>query len=155
MFEKVIEFFKSRKTTTTIQPEIKVDYICFLVGEDMRMELRKQWEGLLQQLSLEPSIVQSRKWSSYITFDGERREEIKICIDGVILKLEGPYYPDPDWVKPPIREPKSESEQGNEAIDGLLRTTNMTWALTHCSDRKFEAFIEFLKATRASRTIRA
>jgi len=153
MFERVIQFFKSRKTVASVQPRIDVNYWSY-GDEAISLELRKQWEALLKELESDPSIIKSREWSTY-THDGTRKEEIVIDLDGVIIKLEGPYYPDPDWTKPQPVSPKTETEKGNEAVDQLIARTEMLWGITHCSERKFEALIEFLKATRASRSVRS
>jgi len=154
MFERVIQFFRSRRTVANIQPKIEVDYHSWSYDqESLRLALKKQWELLLKELESDPSIIKSRKWSDYTTSDGERKEEIVLEIDGVVVNLEGPYYLDPEWKKPPLECPKTATERGNEAIDHLTRGTDMIWAITHCSKRKFEALIEFLKATRSSRSI--
>jgi len=149
MFERVIKFFKSRRTVTTVQPKIEVDYVSFSYDDNIKLQLQKQWEALLKELESDPSIVKSRKWSM-THHDGTHKEEIVLDIDGVIIALDGPYYPDPDWKKPLSEPPKTETERGNEAVDVVMRATDMLWAVTHCSDRKFEALIEFLKATRGS-----
>jgi len=148
MFERVVQFFKSRKTTTSTQPHIEVSYSTFSYDDNIKLELVKQWEMLLRELESDPSIIKSRKWNTY-QWDGTRKEEIVAVIDDVVIKLEGPYYPDPDYKKPPAMPPKTETERGNEAVDTMI-SANMVWAVTHCSERKFEALIEFLKATRSS-----
>jgi hypothetical protein len=151
MFEKVFEFFKTRKTTTEIQPDISIDYGLICVGDDVEAILRQQWEGLLVEIEQNPSIeLIKRTWSSY--GGRERYEQITLSIDSVRLKLRGVRYPDPAWTEP-HREHRTETEQGNDTIDSLISQTAMVWGLTHCSERKYEAFIEFLKATRASRSV--
>jgi hypothetical protein len=103
---------------------------------------------LLKEIEANPSAIKERKWGR--AWSGTHQEEITICLDGVTLSLLGPEYPDPNWQKPPIEPQKTELERGNEEIDQHIRQSNILWAITHCSSRKFDALIEFLKATRAA-----
>lgn len=152
MFERIVQFFKARKVTTAIQPKIEVDYGYYsYYHEAIELALKQQWEELLQELEAEPSLVKSREWSSYTTSDGKRHENIILEIDGVVLRLEGPYYADPDWKKPLPPTPKSEEQSANEAIDMAVARSDLLWAVSHCSQFKFNTFVQFIEATRASK----
>lgn len=152
MFEKMVEFFKSRKVTALIQPKITVDYHPFSIlnDESVTASLREQWENLLQEIiSSDTKIVKERKWFDY---QETRQEKITVEIDGVTLKLEGPYYPNPNYIKPIAQMPKSDIERANENIDAMVVHSDLLNIITHCSERKYEALIEFIKATRATRS---
>jgi hypothetical protein len=151
MFEKLVEFFQKRRVTTQIQPSIAVNYDPWSYDENVKLALKEQWEGLLKELE-RASHIKERKWSS--SFGGKRRELIKVEIDGVIIDLTGSEYPDPEWKQPAPAGPKSDTERGNEDLDQLTQNSSLLWALSHCSDRKYEAYIEFVKATRATRSER-
>ena len=146
ILRNVVQFFKSRRTTATFGPKITVDYGLWTYNEDLKSAMKKQWEKLREELDLHPECIKEREWLRYR--EGERKEELTVELEDVVIKLIGSYYPDPDY-QPAKPEPiKSEQERGNEAVDQLIRSTTMIWAITHCSWRKFEALINFLRATR-------
>lgn len=145
--KKIAGFLRSRRAEVTVGPDIEISYRVYARNEDVKLALKIQWEKLLKELDLHPRCIKERKWQSYSS-DGTRHEEITIDIEGVIMKLSGPYYPDPDYEPAKPKPIKSEQERANESIDELITRTNTLWAITHCGWRKFEALINFLKATR-------
>lgn len=144
--ENIVNFFRSRLTSLKISPNISVDYNSW--DDQIKLALKEQWEKLKEELRLHPNIIKEQKWSNGYS-DGSRRENIVLDIEGVIMQLEGPYYPDPHYEHPPIII-KTEEQKGNESIDGLITGTSMVWAITHCTELKFNTFMDFLKATRTT-----
>lgn len=149
MFEKVVQFFQSRKTTTRVQPKVAVDYYRW-EDDDLTTPLKQQWESLLEELKASPELIKKREWSSSYG-NGKRREHIITEIDGVVVNLDGPLYIDPSWVKPLEMAPQTDTERANDLVDQTITQGFTLWSLAHCSERKYEALIEFIKATRASR----
>lgn len=147
-FEKIVNFFKSRKMTTEVGPSIKISYEHFTgIWEvpDVEEALKKAWERLRSEL--EPTQIKKQRWNTYR--EGHKQETLLVEIEGVLLQLEGPYYADPEYKKPVQEEPpKTTTQKANELTDTLLSSTQVLWAITHCSEEKFYAFINFLKATK-------
>jgi hypothetical protein len=143
----IVQFFKTRKISAAVSPTIKVSYehwTSFNETPDVEEALKKAWEGLRSQL--EASQIKKQEWNTYR--EGYKQEELLVDIEGVLMELEGPYYPDPEY-KPRSPEPLKTTEQSaNETLDTLLQRTDVLWAITHCSNEKFYAFINFLKATK-------
>ncbi len=146
MLENIVNFFKSRLASVKISPRISIDYTSW--DDEIKLALKEQWEKLKEELKLHQNIIKEQKWSDGYS-DGRRREDIVLEIDGVVMRLEGPYYPDPNYNRPPIII-KTEEQQGNESIDHLITGTSMVQAITHCTELKFKTFIDFLKATRTA-----
>lgn len=149
VLKRVANFFKSRRTEATVGPKIDVDYDIWTYCEDIKLALKKQWEELRKELDLHPECIEKQDWKRYR--EGERQESILINIEGVIITLDGPYYPDPDYKAPKPEPPKTDEERANEGVDQLLHSTNLVWVMTHCSRAKFETFIDFLRSGRMTR----
>lgn len=150
MFEKVAQFFQQRKTEVRIQPEIQIDYHAY-APDDVKVALKDQWEQLLKEIEKNPEMVKSRAWLSWGN-GSNRKEEIVVVIDNVLIKLEGPDYSNPNY-RPSGEPPRiSPQEQANENLDGFISSSRILWDITHCSDRKFDALVEYIKATRSART---
>jgi len=150
--KSIVSFFKTRKISAEVGPKIKVDYqTWFSTNDDIALTLKAEWEKLRREIDANPTCIKEQKWHDYFT-DGTRHEELTVDIDGVVLELEGPYYPNPNY-KQPEPEPRiSDEQKGNESIDNLLQRTHLIWAITHCSSLKFETFIDFVEATRKTRS---
>ena len=151
MFETIVKFFKTRLVSAKISPEIKIDYDRYDDNHDANLALKKEWEGLRKEIDLNPSSIKKQDWQNYRR--GMKQEILTVEIEGVLLELEGPYYPDPDY-KMPIPESqrrKTEEEIGNEGVDAIVGNYQFIQSLTHCSQFKFNTLIAFIEATRASR----
>jgi hypothetical protein len=147
MLEKIVKFFQSRTMSMEIQPTIRVSYSSW--EAEINLALKEEWEDLLKELDENPKIIKNRKWTSY---SGDmRQEEMILQIDGIVIELTGPRYPDPKYVKPIPDPPKTQIESANESIDNFFGQGPIIWALTHCSEVKYEALIQFIKATRVTR----
>ena len=146
-----MEFFKTRKVSATVSPTLEVSYAhwtSFAEIPDVEQALKRAWEQLRKEL--DSSQIKKQEWNKYR--EGYKQENLLVEIEGVLMELEGPYYPDPDYKPRPPETPKTREQQGNELLDQLLIQTQMLWSITHCSNEKFYAFINFLKATRESST---
>lgn len=152
MLSRIVDFFKSRQVSAKVGPKVTVDYEVWDAWDPKGPTLKREWEGLRAEIeSTKPSIVKEREWTRYRS--GFKRENLMVEIEGVLMKLEGPYYPDEAYEKPPKEMPKSETETANETVDSLIQQTRILWSVGRCSDRKFDALLEFLRATRATRRI--
>ena len=142
----IADFLRSRRAEVTVGPSIKIDYHTYSWNKDVKLALKDQWEKLQQELNLYPRCIKERKWESYGS--GKRYEDITIDIEGVIMKLSGPQYPDPDYEKPEPEPVQTDEEKANEGMDQLLHQTSISWVMTHCSRSRFETFVEFLRSGR-------
>jgi hypothetical protein len=152
--EKVVEFFKARKTVAKVGPKIGISYSYTSYGfpvDDVEAALHAQWEVLRPQLDQAPNCVKKTEWTRYRT--GYRQERLSVEIDGVMMELEGPYYPDPDYV-PNLeqRDMRTEEERANDRMDRMLQQTDWLWILEHCSTAKYHSFLDFIQASRLART---
>lgn len=150
MFENVVKFFKTRQISAKVSPEIRINYDVSYSNDDVSLALKKEWEGLRKEIGLNPSCIKKQDWKDYRT--GQKQEALTVEIDGILLKLEGPYYPDSDYKKPEPQRAKTAEEQANEGVDEFVGSGCFIWNLTHCSQFKFNSLISFLEATRASRS---
>lgn len=146
VLKSVASFFKSRRTNVTIGPRISVDYDIYTYVEDTKIAIKKQWEQLRKEIELHPECIQKQEWQRYRK--GERQEKLILELEEVVIELEGPYYPDPDYVPAKPEPPKLEKERADETVDALLQQTSLIWAITHCSELKYRRLIQFLEATR-------
>ena len=143
----IIRFFKTRKIEAKVGPKIEIDYHDWGVVDDVALALNEAWKKLRVELNNNPSYIKEHRWNEY-SRDGKRREELTVEIEGVVMKLRGPYEPDPHFVRLPAEPKISDEQRANEALDQVIRSTSVIWAITHCSDMKHHAFIEFLNASR-------
>jgi hypothetical protein len=154
--EKVVEFFKGRKTVAKVGPKITVSYAYTTYSfpmDDVEVALHQQWEVLRPQLDQAPNCIKKTEWRTYRV--GERQEHLSVEIEGVLMELEGPYYPDPDYVaKPEERDTRTEEERANDMMDQMLQRTDWIWILEHCSTAKYHSFLDFVQASRLARTRR-
>lgn len=150
LLKNAVEFFKTRQINAQISPKIQVSYEHWYPYnvDGVGVALMKEWEVLKAEIDKTPSCVKDRKWNTYRS--GYKQEELTVEIDGVVMELKGAYYSDPDYKPYKQEEPKSILQQANESIDGAVRNTDIIWAITHCSNWKYDALIDFLNATRAS-----
>lgn len=146
ILDNIVGFFKTRQIIARVNPEIKVSYDRWDYEQDVAIALKKEWEKLKEEIDKNPSCIKVRKLNRYR--EGMVQEELTAEIEGVMLHLTGPYYPDSEYTPRPPEKPKSTIERGNEAVDELVRNTTIIWAITHCSDYKFSTLLEFLRATR-------
>lgn len=150
--KNIVSFFKTRKISAEVGPEIEVDYHCYSsANDDVKLALKAEWEKLRKEIDANPACIKEQEWNEYFS-DRTRQETLTVDIDGVVLELKGPYYPNPNYSEPEPKPRISDEQQGNECVDGLLKQTNLIWAITHCSSVKFETFIDFVEATRKTRT---
>lgn len=148
VFGSIVDFFKARTVEAKIQPEITVDYKFYGSIPSVQTALKEEWEGLRDQIDDNPSCIVSQKWYEY-DYNEDRSEELTVAIAGVTLRLRGPSYPNPNYVKKPDI-PKSETEIANERVDELIKN-NGVWAFSHCSKEKYQALIDFIRATRLTK----
>lgn len=148
--KSIVSFFRTRQISAKIRPKIQVDYEKWDYNDSVALALKNEWEALRKEIDANPSCIQKQEWSTWGS--KMRQEKLTIEIEGVTLDLEGPHYPDPNYKSPEPEPIMSDEQRGNEAIDSSLHQTNLIWAITHCSSLKFEAFIDFVEATRKTRT---
>lgn len=150
VLKNIVSFFKTRLITAKVGPKIEIDYSgsnYYWALDDIALALAVEWKKLRAELNNNPSCIKKQKWNDYYS-DGTRTEHLTVDIDGVVIELEGPHEPNSNFVKPPAEPIKSEEQRANEALDELIRSTSMMWAITHCSDMKHHTFIQFLNASR-------
>ena len=150
VLKNIVSFFKTRLITAKISPNIEIDYSTYyFANKDVALSLAEGWKKLRVELDNNPGCIKEQKWNDFYS-DGTRTEKLTVDIEGVVMTLTGPHEPNPNFKKPPAEPVKSEEQRANEALDQLIQSTSVIWAITHCSDIKHDAFIQFLNANRTT-----